>query len=73
MLVHDLYAIKRNIIFVENIRVDMDIHASDNCCWNCRWSNMTYDGLWCERDMDEVDRRDLCFVWKGGPGPEKLL
>jgi hypothetical protein len=64
MVVHDLNAIKRNIHFVQDLSLKSYIHASERCCWNCHWSNMTYECLWCEREMDMVDLRDLCMAWK---------
>jgi hypothetical protein len=67
MHVHDTQAIRRSIHFIEQKNIAMDIHASAQCCWNCFWSVMTYDCLWCERDMDEVDFRDMCKSWEGEP------
>lgn len=43
----------------------MNVKASDRCCWNCLWGVMTYESLWCEKDMEEVDFRDLCTSWDG--------
>jgi hypothetical protein len=68
MVIHDLHAIGRNIQFIEDVAVRTDVHASDRCCWNCLWSMMTYECLWCEREMDMVDFRDLCIEWEGGSG-----
>jgi len=65
MLVHDLRAIARNITFKEKVDVRVAVRASENCCWNCRRAVMTYEGLWCEQDRDEVDFRDLCISWTG--------
>ncbi|MEW6585431.1 MAG: hypothetical protein AB1442_07430 [Nitrospirota bacterium] len=65
MVIHNSIAIQRDIRFVEHIDVQTDIRASDCCCWNCLSSVMTYECLWCEREMDTVDFRDLCVAWKG--------
>ena len=65
MVVHDLNAIKRDIHFAQDISFKRDIHASERCCWNCYWSIMTYECLWCEKEMDMVDLRDLCAAWEG--------
>lgn len=65
MLVHNLQAIKRNIKFMENVNVQISVRASEHCCWNCLWSDMDYENLWCEREMNEVDFRDLCTFWEG--------
>lgn len=65
MIIHNESAIKRNITFFENVELKKDISASAPCCWNCSWSIMTYEGLWCEKDMDEVNLRDLCDSWEG--------
>jgi hypothetical protein len=64
MVIHDDDAIKRNITFTNNIKVKTSIKASDHCCWNCSYSNMTYESLWCDREMGEVDHRDLCTAWE---------
>jgi hypothetical protein len=64
-MIHNEKAIKRDIRFHENIDWHMDVHASEQCCWNCFWSMMTYEFLWCEREMGEVDFRDLCNAWEG--------
>ncbi len=64
MQIHDPQAIKRNIRFKEIVDVKIDVRASDRCCWNCLQSRMLYNGLWCERDMEEVDFRDLCNNWE---------
>lgn len=69
MVVHDLHAIKRTIQFVENLAIEKHIHASEQCCWNCLWSMMTYECLWCEREMGMVDFRDLCTAWEGETVP----
>ncbi|NWF76500.1 MAG: hypothetical protein HXY53_08050 [Nitrospirae bacterium] len=65
MLIHNKNAIKRDIKFTEKINVQMDVKASDICCWNCFWSVMTYEGLWCQKDMEEVNLKDLCNSWEG--------
>jgi hypothetical protein len=65
MIVHDTKAVKRDIKFFEKVEVKKDVCASAPCCWNCLWSVMTYEGLWCEKDMDEVNLRDLCNSWEG--------
>jgi hypothetical protein len=65
MLIHNFQAIKRDIKFIENVHTQIDVLASDHCCWNCLWSIMTYNGLWCEKDMEDVDLRDLCISWEG--------
>lgn len=65
MLIHNQQALKRYIKFIEHIDTHIDVHATDHCCWNCLWSVMTYENLWCERDTDEVDFRDLCTGWEG--------
>jgi hypothetical protein len=66
MLVHDVHAIGRNIKFKENVDVRVAVKASEKCCWNCLRAVMTYEGLWCEQDRDEVDFRDLCISWTKG-------
>ena len=66
MLVHDFQAISRKIKFTWDVHTRLDVQASDRCCWNCLRSVMTYSGLWCERDMEEVDLRDLCISWEEG-------
>ncbi len=65
MLIHNTDALKRDIKFTEKIDVKKDIRASDFCCWNCLWSVMTYESLWCQKDMVEVNLRDLCESWEG--------
>ena len=65
MCIHDMSAIGRKIQFKKNEDVHVDVRASQQCCWNCHWSIMTYDNLWCECEMDEVDFRDLCYSWAG--------
>jgi len=65
MYIHNEQAIKRDIKFIEHIQAAIDVHASDTCCWNCLWSIMTYDGLWCGKDLDDVDLRDMCTQWQG--------
>ncbi|NWF97773.1 MAG: hypothetical protein HXY52_02395 [Nitrospirae bacterium] len=66
MITHNFNTLKRDIKFIEKINVLRDVSASDSCCWNCLWSVMTYEGLWCEKDMDEVNLRDLCDSWQSG-------
>ncbi len=68
MLIHDLQSIKRNIKFTKDVNVTVDVRASEQCCWNCLWAVMTYEGLWCEKDTEEVDSRDLCASWEGKVG-----
>jgi hypothetical protein len=68
MFFHDLPAIKRNIKFTENVNVKVDVKASAQCSWNCMWTIMTCESLWCERDMLDVDFRDLCVAWEGEIG-----
>jgi hypothetical protein len=65
MLVHDMQALRRNIKFIENVDIHVDVCASTHCCWNCLWSVMTYEDLWCEKEMEEIDFRDLCSSWEG--------
>jgi hypothetical protein len=65
MHVHDLQAVKRDIKFTEYVDTKTDVRASAHCCWNCFWSVMTYDSLWCDRDLEEIDMRDLCISWEG--------
>ena len=65
MSVHDLNAVNRNIQFRKNEDVQVDVWASQQCCWNCLWSIMTYDDLWCDCEMDDVDFRDFCRSWEG--------
>jgi len=69
MVIHDLRAVQRNIQFNQNVAIEKHIHASDRCCWNCLWSVMTYECLWCEQETDMVDFRDLCMGWEGERGP----
>jgi hypothetical protein len=69
MIIHDMSAIQRNIQFKENVTIEKHVHASDRCCWNCLWSVMTYECLWCEQEMDMVDFRDLCTGWEGDTDP----
>ena len=65
-------AIKRNIQFVEDLSFKKPIDVSERCCWNCQWSNQlirgfhlrNYDSVWCKKEMDTVDLRDLCPAWK---------
>jgi hypothetical protein len=64
-MIHNEKAIKRIIKFYENIDSHKDVHTSEKCCWNCFWAMMTYEFLWCEREMGEVDFRDLCNAWEG--------
>lgn len=65
MHIHNDQAIKRDITFKTDVRVREHINASEQCCWNCRQSVMTYDGmLWCDGEMDEVDYRDMCSSWR---------
>ena len=66
MVVHNLHAVRRNIRFVEHVAVQARTFASDRCCWNCLQSVMTYECLWCEREKDSVDIRDLCAAWQAG-------
>jgi len=66
MSVHDLHAIGRNIKFREDVNIKVAVRASEKCCWNCLRAVMTYEGLWCENDRDDVDFRDLCMFWTGG-------
>lgn len=68
MFVHDLHAIGRDIKFKKDVNVRVDVKASEKCCWNCFRAVMTYEGLWCERERDEVDFRDLCVSWTEGIG-----
>lgn len=68
MVIHNLHAIQRNICFHEDVAVEKHIYASHRCCWNCFWSVMTYECLWCEQEMDTVDFRDLCTGWAGETG-----
>ncbi len=68
MFVHNLHAIGRNIKFKEDVDVRVDVKASEKCCWNCLRAVMMYEGLWCEKDRDEVDFRDLCVSWREGTG-----
>jgi hypothetical protein len=65
MHIHNQQAVIRDIKFIEHVDTHVDIHASEHCCWNCLWSVMTYNSLWCDKDMDEVDFRDLCVSWDG--------
>jgi hypothetical protein len=65
MLVHDVQAVKRNIKFIEAVKIEVNVRVDDHCCWNCHWSIMNYNCLWCEREMDDVDFRDLCSFWVG--------
>jgi hypothetical protein len=65
MQIHSEQAIKRDIKFIEHLHAEIDVQASDNCCWNCLWSIMTYYGLWCDKDLEEVDFRDMCVYWQG--------
>ncbi len=65
MLIHNSDALRRDIKFIEKIDVQMNVKASDICCWNCLWSVMTYECLWCQKDMEEVNFRDLCDSWEG--------
>jgi hypothetical protein len=65
MNIHNLNAIRRDIKFTKKEDVHIDIRASQQCCWNCLWSVMMYEGLWCENEMQEVDFRDLCRSWEG--------
>jgi len=65
MHIHNVQALARNIKFVEHVNTRVDVKASEHCCWNCLWSDMTYNGLWCNKDTDEVDLRDICVSWKG--------
>ena len=65
MSVHDLNAVKRKMQFKKNEDVHLDVWTSQQCCWNCLWSIMTYDDLWCDCERNEVDFRDLCHSWEG--------
>ena len=67
MHIHNDKAIRRDIKFLDQVAVRKKVIASEQCCWNCFWSIMTYEYLWCEREMDEVDLRDLCMAWEGDP------
>jgi hypothetical protein len=70
MIIHDQQAVKRNIHFKTDFSIHEEIRASEECCWNCLNSQMNYDGsLWCNREYDEVDYRDLCISWN----KEKML
>ena len=72
MVVHDMNAIKRNIHFAQDLSSKKPIDVSERCCWNCQWSNLlirgfhltNYDSVWCKKEMDMVDLRDLCPAWK---------
>ena len=65
MQIHNDKAVRRDIKFIDDVAVHKKVKASEQCCWNCFWSIMTYEYLWCEREMDEVDLRDLCVDWQG--------
>ena len=65
MHIHNGEAIRRSIHFIQHADFHSDVQASENCCWNCLWSIMTYDSLWCDREMEDVDFRDLCKSWEG--------
>jgi hypothetical protein len=71
MIIHDVQAVKRNIHFKADISIHKETHASEDCCWNCFNSQMNYDGsLWCNRESDEVDYRDLRISWNREKMPE---
>ncbi len=64
MQIHNHNAIKRNISFIGTFDVKKNIRTSERCCWNCSKSFMTYESLWCKKEMSEVDFRDLCPSWR---------
>lgn len=64
MQIHNPTAVRRNIHFIGTFDMKKNIRAAEHCCWNCNKSIMTYESLWCEREMSEVDFRDLCPSWK---------
>lgn len=65
MHIHNGQAIRRNIQFIQHADFHSDVQATEQCCWNCLWSIMTYDSLWCDRELEDVDFRDLCKSWEG--------
>ena len=65
MHIHNGQAIRRNIQFIQHVDFNSDVQATEHCCWNCLWSIMTYDSLWCDRELEDVDFRDLCKSWEG--------
>jgi hypothetical protein len=57
--VHSAQAISRDIRFEESGE------ASSPCCWNCANFSVALSGThWCNEDMIEVDRGDLCPHWR---------
>lgn len=65
MHIHSNKAVRRDIQFIRHLRIQADVSTSEQCCWNCLWAIMDYECLWCEKDMEEVDFRDLCSSWEG--------